>query len=81
MIAADAGKYTQDRSFFKKKTCNKNRRRANPCTDIQLSEQMGVRALIASNFPQSYGGFLLKSPGAVFTETVAWRDGPNSVTA
>lgn len=55
------------------------RLRQSSCTDIQLSEQMGVHTVMASNFPQSYGGFLLKLPGAMFTETVAGQDIPNSI--
>lgn len=34
---------------------------------------------MASNFPQSHGGFLSELPGAVFTEAVAWQDIPNSI--
>lgn len=50
-----------------------------PCTDIQLSEQMGMHAIMASNFPESYRGFLSELPGAVFTETIAWQHIPNSI--
>lgn len=53
--------------------------RKSSCTDIQLSEQMGVRTVMASNFPQSYGGFLSELPGAVFTESIAWQHIPNSI--
>lgn len=72
-------KHTRHKLFYSrnKRACDRRRELVRRYPVIWTNGR--ARTVMASNFPQSHGGFLSELPGAVFTEAVAWQDIPNSI--